>query len=155
LPRGAGADADAELAEAVSLLEGIVREFPGQTWYRRDLAWALRVRGDRHAASGQDEPAEADLTEARRLMTALVELSPEDRAFPGDLGRIETSLGRLRLRQKRGDEARALFKSALARLEKSCKDRADNRSERASRDAASAALSEADAAGPSGSVAPE
>jgi tetratricopeptide (TPR) repeat protein len=141
--RARAGDAEAAFDEAVHLLRGICDESPGVYWYHRDLAEALTLRAARHAAAGRDAAAEADLDQARRLLTDLIARAPEDWINPGHLARVDLELGRLRLRQKRSDEARRLLGDAVRRLEAVTRDRPGAVGDLQSLDQARAALREA------------
>ena len=57
------------------------------------------------------------------MLTESIAKEPENRSYPGDLGRAEIALGQLRLRQGRTDEARKLFDDGARNLERACQSR--------------------------------
>jgi serine/threonine-protein kinase len=150
---GRAQQADHAFDEAVALLDGVVDEFPAVTWYRRDRAGALLARGARLAATNRVDQAERDLNEARRILEELAAKEPENRSYPGDLGRVALALGRLRLRQGRAADARTQFAQAVRHLERASQARPDHVLDRRSLDEARTALRPAaGATGPSGRI---
>ncbi len=127
-------DADAALDEAVALLDRNTKDFPANTWYRRDRTRALLARARRHAAAGRIDRAEHDLTEAQRLLAELVAKEAENWSYPGDRGRVEVALAQLRLKQSRAEEARKSLSEGIAHLEQACKYRPRNVHDRRSLD---------------------
>jgi hypothetical protein len=134
--------ADAGLDEAVALFDTITTQFPEITLYRRDRAWALLVRAGRHAAAGRAQGAERDLTEAQRVLMALLAKERQDRMEPlnwsytGHAGRVEVALARLGLQQGRADLARKLLGEGIGHLETACKNRPHHVCDRRSLDEA-------------------
>jgi hypothetical protein len=137
-----GALADAGLDEAVALFDMITKQFPEITVYRRDRAWALLVRAGRHAAAGRAEGAERDLTEAQRVLSALMAKERENGkealnwSYPGLCGQVEVALARLRLQQGRADQARELRQQGIGHLQFACKNRPQHVGDRQSLDEA-------------------
>ncbi|MGP0068063.1 MAG: protein kinase domain-containing protein [Isosphaeraceae bacterium] len=129
---GRGPEADATFDEAVTLLGQAADEFPAVVWFRRDRARALLDRAIRLAATGRDARAEADLAESRRILIEGIAKEPLNWTYPGHLGRVEVAIGRLRLRQGRGDEARKSLDEGVAHLEQACRARPEDVQDRTS-----------------------
>jgi tetratricopeptide (TPR) repeat protein len=134
--------ADTALDEAVALFDTITKQFPEITLYQRDRARALLVRGGRHAAAGRALGEDQDLTEALRVLTALMAHERTNGgenlnwSYPGQRGRVEVALARLRLRQGRADLARKLCEEGIGDLEIACQHRPRNVHDRQSLDEA-------------------
>ena len=108
-------EADAAIAEAITLADDLHAKFPDEVRYTRDRADILIARATLSLAAGRETDAERDLVEARK---ALLELKDEgNRCRWVQLGRAETALGKIRLRQGRDQEGVELLKSALRWLE--------------------------------------
>jgi tetratricopeptide (TPR) repeat protein len=138
-----GAEADAALAEALAILDKLYRDFPEETRYALGRALVLMDRGRRSADSGHDDRAERDLGEARRLLSDIVSKSYDEKDAPVHLGEVELALGRLRLRQGRGDEAVNLIESAIGRQQTALGERPRNVKAQRALAEARAALAEA------------
>jgi hypothetical protein len=134
-----------ELPAGRSNSESLVDQFPAVTWDRRNRGEALIAQGGLRAATGRHAPAEKDLTEDRALFEEMAAKEPENRSYPGDIGRLELALGRLRLGQSPAEETRKHLDDAVARLE-CCSQRPYHVRERASLDEARKARAEANAA---------
>ena len=94
-------------------------------------------RAGRYAAEGRDDLAEKDLAEARRVLIELSQGKERDnRTVPGEIGRAEVALGRIKLRQGRADEARMLLVEGVGRLESASRSRPASARDRKSLDEA-------------------
>ena len=125
---GRNAEADAIFDEAVRLIDGINAKYTEQGGYRRIKVRAeiLLARGRWLARSNRDDRAEMGLVEAHRLARHLAEdlekdkHPPTNQAFPDLVGQTEAALARLRLRQGKTAEGRALLRSAAIHLREAC-----------------------------------
>jgi hypothetical protein len=70
--------------------------------------------------AGRIEGTDTDLSEGRRLLRKLAAKGPENWTYPGHVGRVESALAILRLRQDRAAEARQKFAEAVGHLETAC-----------------------------------
>ncbi len=105
------------LDEAADLEARLHTDFPGLTSKAQDRADILLARGILHATEGRNEAAADDLLEASAELTRLLGINPTNRVIAASLGRTETQLGALRVRQGQRDEGRKLIETGIARLE--------------------------------------
>ena len=111
------ADADTAYASALRLQQEIVREYPGNADYSRELARTHYNRGILRYSTGSFDESEADFRAAIALLKPLAEKEP-DSAASQELARASNNLGNLLRRQDRMSEAKELFDSAVASHER-------------------------------------
>ncbi len=121
------AEADAVLDEALGLIDQLRAQYPNEVRYTGFRANVLIDRAGRSLAAGDDTGAESRLVEARMDLETLVnqrEMRNRNRRMA--LGRAETALGRLRLRQGKTGEAIELLSAAERRLAADSQERSRN-----------------------------
>jgi hypothetical protein len=100
-------------AEAVSLLEELVKDFPRTTDYRHQLARAYTLQGLLFASNGDLEQADAVRAKARRHWERLVKDAPDFPAFRQELARSRVDLAEERARADKPAEAKAALLEAI------------------------------------------
>ena len=108
------ADASSAIRDALVALVDLTRQFPHNRFYRKELAFALILRGDRQLAERHANLAEKDGDDARRCLAGA---AADDAEYQSCLGLASALLGRAALAAGRPGDARSLLHRAVAHHE--------------------------------------
>src|SRR5262249_39116007 len=108
--------------QAIVLLGGLTRTFPGNADYRHALAESYNWRGELERTTGLHPQAGKSFRKARDLQKRLVDEFPRWPDYQRDLARSHYNLAILLREQNRADEADAAFAEAIDMLEQLSRD---------------------------------
>jgi tetratricopeptide (TPR) repeat protein len=104
------------LDEACDLLRKLKADFPDWTLYRTDLANTCNTLAATLAGAGRFNDADRYWAEAQELWEGILRNDPRAASYHGDLGMVLGNRGRLRLLQKKPEQARELLERGIREL---------------------------------------